>query len=144
MALPLFKSHSVLVLNGDSFCQVNLSEVWQWHCARRARVTLVLTEVPDAGRFGRVQIGPEGLIREFTEKDEVAALGWINAGIYFIHRLLLRKIPAWGAVSLEREMLPAWKQWGIHGYCVRSRFLDMGIPEAYRTAEHFFAGGRSV
>ncbi len=48
-------------------------------------------------------------------------------------------IPARGAVSLETEMFPFWQTWGIYGYCAREKFLDMGIPEAYRTAAEFFS-----
>jgi D-glycero-alpha-D-manno-heptose 1-phosphate guanylyltransferase len=139
LALPLVKSETLLVLNGDSFCPVSLKEVWRWHRARGARVSLVLTRVRDTGRFGRVQVQPNGLIHEFSEKDPSASPGWINTGIYFIDRRLLRMIPAWGVVSLEREMFPAWQRWGLYGYCARSRFLDMGVPEAYRTAAEFFS-----
>ncbi len=144
LALPLVKSETLLVLNGDSFCPVSLNEVWRWHRVRGSRVTLVLAEVRDAARFGRVRVQPNGLISEFTEKDASGSPGWINAGIYFIDRRLLRMIPAWGAVSLEQEMFPAWQRWGLYGYCARDRFLDMGVPEAYRTAADFFTGGDSL
>jgi D-glycero-alpha-D-manno-heptose 1-phosphate guanylyltransferase len=144
LALPLIQSDSVLVLNGDSFCPVSLAHVRRSHQARGARLTLVLAQVPDAGRFGRVEVHPNGLVREFAEKDATGSPGWINAGIYFIDRALLRMIPAWGAVSLEREMFPAWKRWGIYGYRAKARFLDMGVPEAYQTAGEFFTRGNSL
>ncbi len=144
LALPLIKSDTLLVLNGDSFCPVSLPEIYQWHRARGARVTLVLTRVSDSSRFGRVEVNPNGLIREFTEKDASGSPGWINAGIYLIQRLLLQMIPNWGAVSLEREMFPAWQRWGMYGYCAQTRFLDMGIPEAYKSAAEFFARGDSL
>ncbi len=144
LALPLVKSDTVLVLNGDSFCPVSLPAVRRQHRIRGARITLVLTHLDDTSRFGRVEVNPNGLVREFTEKGPSGSPGWINAGIYLIERLLLGMIPAWGAVSLEHEMFPVWQRWGIYGYCAQARFLDMGIPEAYETAAEFFPQGDSL
>jgi NDP-sugar pyrophosphorylase family protein len=36
-------------------------------------------------------------------------------------------------------MFPAWIGQGLYGYRSVGRFLDIGIPEAYATAEQFFA-----
>ena len=64
---------------------------------------------------------------------------WINAGIYLLNHRLLLTIPASGAVSLEREMFPAWIGQGLYGYRSEGRFVDIGTPEAYAVAEQFFA-----
>jgi len=178
LALPLFKAETVLVMNGDSFCQVNLRAFWAWHCARGADATLLLTRVPDTKRYGRVHVDADGLVLRFDEKDNKPVLersegsgpGWINAGIYLLNRRLLLTIPSgsknalrglpnprfWpgsddpgraksdlpipasGAVSLEREVFPAWISRGLYGYRSEGRFLDIGTPEAYAAAEQFF------
>src|SRR5262245_9203051 len=41
-ALPLFASDPILVLNGDSFCEVNLRRFVHYHFRSGARTTLVL------------------------------------------------------------------------------------------------------
>jgi NDP-sugar pyrophosphorylase family protein len=139
LALPLFESDSVLVMNGDSFCQANLRAFWAWHCARGADATLLLTKVPDTRRYGRVQVDENGLVLRFDEKGDKDGPGWINAGIYLLNHRLLLTIPASGAVSLEREMFPTWIGRGLYGYRSEGRFLDIGTPEAYALAEQFFA-----
>ena len=139
LALPLFKSDPVLVMNGDSFCQANLRGFWAWHCARGAEATLLLTEVPDTKRYGRVDVDADGLVLRFDEKNDKGGPGWINAGIYLLNHRLLPTTPANGAVSLERDMFPAWIGRGLYGYRSEGRFLDIGTPEAYAVAEQFFA-----
>jgi D-glycero-D-manno-heptose 1,7-bisphosphate phosphatase len=134
----------VLVLNGDSYCDVNLAAFLAWHRARRAQGSLVLTHVQETGRYGRVQVDAEGAVVSFIEKAQAlpgaaATPGWINAGIYLVSRKLLDSIPAIGSVSLERESFPTWVGGGLYGYQGGGRFLDIGTPEAFEAAQTFFA-----
>ncbi len=108
LALPLFNSNPVLVMNGDSYCDANLREFWLWHGARHARATLLLSKVLDTDRFGQVQVDRDGKVTDFKEKSSGQGPGWINAGIYLLSRDLLEEIPTNRPVSLEREIFPAW------------------------------------
>jgi D-glycero-alpha-D-manno-heptose 1-phosphate guanylyltransferase len=141
LALPLFNSNPVLVMNGDSYCDANLREFWLWHGARHARATLLLSKVLDTDRFGQVQVDRDGKVTDFKEKDSGQGLGWVNAGIYLLSRDLLAEIPANGAVSLERDVFPNWIGRGLYGFQSEARFMDIGTPEAYADAQSFFAGG---
>lgn len=139
LALPLFKVALVLVMNGDSFCQADLSALWTWHYERGAAATILLTEMLDAVRYGQVRVESDGRVRSFTEKGEGGGSGWINAGIYLIGRDLLYTIPVGRAVSIEKEMFPAWIDRGLYGHQGKGRFLDIGVPESYALADNFFA-----
>jgi D-glycero-alpha-D-manno-heptose 1-phosphate guanylyltransferase len=136
-ALPLLKSDTVLVMNGDSFCEADLKAFWAWHCAREADATLLLARVEDTRRYGRVRVDDDGFVLSFDEKDGTGGPGWINAGIYLVGRQLLLEIPPDRAVSLERTVFPEWIGRGLYGYRCDSRFLDIGTPEAYAAAERF-------
>ncbi|MGK7903148.1 MAG: nucleotidyltransferase family protein [Hormoscilla sp.] len=138
LALPLLKSESVLVMNGDSFCDVSFQEFWARHCIKKAEVTLALTKVPDTRRYGRVQVDTDGKVLSFEEKGNSSGAGWINAGIYLLQRQQLSEIPSTGSVSLEREMLPTWIRTGVYSYQANGRFIDIGTPESYAQAEEFF------
>ncbi len=140
LALPLLAAPDVLVMNGDSFCEVDLAAAWSWHAARRSEMTLVAVEVPDASRYGRVEIDAEDRVRRFAEKQQDGAPGWINAGIYLLARGRIAGLPAGRAVSLERDVLPAWAGEALYGYRVRGRFIDIGTPGAYSAASLFFRG----
>jgi NDP-sugar pyrophosphorylase family protein len=144
LALPLLDSDTVLVMNGDSFCEGNLRDFWTWSCERAADAALLLTHVPDTTRYGRVEVNADGRICGFREKDGQKASGWINTGVYLIKRSLLQMIPAERAVSLERDIFPSWVGLSLYGYCNNGRFLDIGTPEAFATAEQFFAAQVSV
>jgi D-glycero-alpha-D-manno-heptose 1-phosphate guanylyltransferase len=141
-ALPLFQTDPALVLNGDSFCDLNLSGFFQWHETHEARATLALVQMPKTQRYGRVDLGPDGDVIRFNEKGTESGAGWINAGIYLLTRPLLQAIPKEGPVSLERDLFPAWMGRGLYGYPGEGRFLDIGTPESYAIADEFFALGR--
>jgi NDP-sugar pyrophosphorylase family protein len=144
LALPLLTSDSVLVMNGDSLCQTRLDNFWASHSTRGANSTLLLTQVSDTSRYGRVHVDAEGRVIRFEEKNGKGGPGWINAGVYLLKRRLLEMIPASGAVSLEREMFPAWIGRGLYGYQSEGRFIDIGTPEAYGLAEQFFASEGTI
>jgi D-glycero-alpha-D-manno-heptose 1-phosphate guanylyltransferase len=141
LALPLFNFDRVLVMNGDSYCDANLGEFWRWHGARHARATLLLSKVLDTKRFGQVQVDRDGKVTDFKEKGAGQGWGWINAGIYGLSRDVLAEIPADRAVSLEREVFPNWIGRGLYGFQSEARFVDIGTPEAYASAQSFFATG---
>jgi NDP-sugar pyrophosphorylase family protein len=133
-------SDPVLVLNGDSYHDVNLSEMVRAHRQNQAVATLALCEVPDASRFGSVQIGPDGRMMSFLEKQPEERPGWINAGIYLMANELLGGLPPGRACSLEREVFPSLLGGRFFGFrSGNSEFIDIGTPASYRAASAFFA-----
>lgn len=138
-ALPLIRSEVVLVMNGDSFCDTDLKVFRTWHSARGAAATILLTEVADTRRYGRVRVDAEGRVLKFEEKAIDSGPGWINAGVYLCGRSLLEAVPTDCPVSLEREIFPVWIGAGLYGFRGDGRFLDIGVPEAYAQAERFLA-----
>ncbi len=139
LALPRFSSSSILVLNGDSYCQVDLEKFQAFSSSQQAGIGMVLAHVDDTARFGRVDLSSRGLVRAFHEKAAVAGPGWINAGIYLCRRELIEEIPPDRPVSLESEMMPIWiRQQLVHGFCTEGAFLDIGTPASYACAGAFF------
>jgi NDP-sugar pyrophosphorylase family protein len=139
LALPLLESEAVLVLNGDSFCGADLATFIEWHSERRARASILLAKMANTDRFGRVHVDHEGRVTGFEEKSPGRGPGLINAGVYLFEREMLRGIPAERPVSLEREIFPRWIAEGLYGCETEARFLDIGTPESFATAEEFFA-----
>ncbi len=127
-----------MVLNGDSYCDADLAAAWTEHRERRAPATLVLVEMADTSRYGRVEVDAGGVICRFTEKQESSTAGWINAGIYLLERARIEAIPPDRALSFERDVLPGWVGIGLRGHRVRARFIDIGTPQSYSAASRFF------
>lgn len=138
-ALPGLTGDRVLVLNGDSYCDVDLLDFQKFHAAQCTDASMVLVRVADSSRFGRVSVGVDGRIQRFEEKTPGAGPGWINAGIYCLSPGVIAGIPEGQAVSLEREVFPGLVARGMSGYQTEGQFLDIGTPESYAAAERFLA-----
>lgn len=134
LALPLFETDDLLVMNGDSYCSVDLNDFLLNHQKREAKVTIVLTKVIDPGRYGQVIVDDQGRIEQFIEKGKQNKPGWINAGIYLLRRNLLLTIPDNRPVSLEQEIFKIWIDQPIYAYFTYGTFVDIGTPEGYVSA----------
>jgi NDP-sugar pyrophosphorylase family protein len=137
LASSLLQSSHAMVFNGDSFCQLDIAGMVDFHNRQAAMGTIAVIGVPDAGRYGRVQMGPDQRILKFEEK-QAGGSGSINAGIYLVPSSALRTIPAGQPISLEREIFPVWVEQGLYAFEAEGPFLDIGLPETYAQASHFF------
>jgi NDP-sugar pyrophosphorylase family protein len=138
LALPLLLSDLILVMNGDSYIDANLKALSAVHRLRGAKATILLKEKKNTNRYGSVAVEEDGRIAQFVEKTKMEAPGWINAGVYLIHRSLLEAIPPDRAISLEEDLLPSWIGQGLYGFRSQGRFIDIGTPESFASAERFF------
>jgi NDP-sugar pyrophosphorylase family protein len=138
-ALPHLASPTVLLLNGDSYCDADLAAFARFHRAHGGAASLVLARVADAARFGQVRVGAGGRVVRFEEKGQSREPGWVNAGIYLLDRALVAAVPPARPASLERDLLPGWVADGrVFGLRCGGRFLDVGTPQSYAQAERFF------
>jgi D-glycero-alpha-D-manno-heptose 1-phosphate guanylyltransferase len=122
-----------LVLNGDSFLDIDLNSFLRFHRKHGNCATMAVVSVEDTSRFGTVQIGPEGRILSFVEKTGERAPGIINAGVYVFSNTVLEQIPK-GHASLERDVLPHLLEQGVYAFEQQGMFIDIGIPEDYARA----------
>lgn len=141
-ALPLLRTETILAMNGDSYASVDLALLAALHRRRMARATMLLAEVPDAARYGRVEIDEDASILRFAEKGE-AGPGLVNAGVYVLQRSVLAEIPEGREVSLERETFPSLVGTGFFGEPGTFAFMDIGTPESYAASSEFFQRARS-
>ncbi len=144
LAAAQVDSDPFLVMNGDSFVDLNLTAYLQWFQTVETAAALLLTEVADTDRYGRVEQKQSGQIISFVEKGCSSNRGWINAGAYLFRRSVLELIPTTGPWSLERALLPELLKNGLSGYRCPGRFIDIGTPESYQEAEQFFATGKEA
>ena len=121
-----------LALNGDSYLDQDPNALLADANTHKALVTMALTRVDEAERFGSVVIGQDGWVSAIREKDPTPSVRTINAGIYACSRQIIPWIGASGPASFEQETLPAIA--GAHrlrGLLSRGYFVDMGTPESY-------------
>lgn len=144
LALPNLKSEAILVMNGDSYCEVDLMDFFDFHLKKSADVSLIVKQLPSTDRFGRVNLDKEDRIINFKEKIKRSGEGYINAGIYIINRSLIDDINKNTKVSLEKEIFPKWIGKKIYGFKTKGYFIDIGTPKSYLNAEGFFRKKRFV
>jgi NDP-sugar pyrophosphorylase family protein len=137
-ALPRLNCDQLLVLNGDSFVEADLAAFALLHRERRAAFSLLLAEVPEVGRYGKVATDATGRIVGFCEKGGASGAGTINAGVYLLKRDLVAALPDNRAISLEREVFPGLIGRDFYGFDLGRRFIDIGTPESYREVGDFF------
>ena len=145
-AADLVKSESVLVMNGDSYTDADLSQFVQSFHEARADASLVVVPADARGDCGSVSIDSSGRLASFDEKRGPGYAPYVNAGIYMVSKKLLYGIPAMGSISLEKELFPRWLQQGknigtfvCHGECI-----DIGTPERYAVAQTMLANAEAV
>lgn len=127
---------AAIVVNGDTYIDVDLARLARAHSAARERgavATLTLAEMLDVGRYGTVELDDSAHVRRFREK-EPGATGWVNAGMYVIERDLVDRIPPGEVVSLERDVFPTALRDGmtLEAYAHDGRFTDIGTPSDLR------------
>lgn len=130
-----------LVTNGDSYCDLDLTEFWDAHRSSGLDVTLASVEVADGSRYGSLAWDASGRLTRFGEKVGRGSAGWINAGIYGFKPQFLERLSAAAPLSLERRVFPEWITRGINVFARQARFIDIGTPDSYITAQEFFVGG---
>lgn len=130
-AVSLIKSDSVLVLNGDTYYELDYKHFVKTCEEKESDMGIVLRRVPDVSRYGKIVL-KDDLIVGFDEKSEVSEPGIINGGVYFIKTKLIGDIPS-GKISLEKAMVPKWinENKKVLGFVSDAYFIDIGIPEDY-------------
>ena len=132
----LIDDEQFIVMNGDSFFDIEFKQLISFHEEKQAVVTISLAYAETIERYGHVEIGNDGEITKFVEKGNSGSSGYINGGIYILNSELINKIPL-GQVSLETEVLPNLINRGLFGMKFKSFFIDIGKPEEYQRTSSF-------
>src|SRR5579884_3694552 len=113
-----------LVMNGDSFLDLDLYSLLDAHRSFPRIATLAVAQVHDASRYGTVQI-QNGRLVGFLEKTGRSAPGIINAGVYVFDRSIFDYIPA-GWANLEQDVFPRIMDKGVFAVEQPGTFIDIG------------------
>ena len=125
-----------LLLNGDTYFEVDLPALTDFQCKTRAQWTFALTRRNGtAGGLG-VRLAQDGRVRELQGD-------LLNGGVCLVDPAL---IAGWQRhprrpLSIDGDLLPAALAAGtpIYGLECTGRFLDIGTPENYGRAAQLIA-----
>ncbi len=140
-AADLVMSDNVLVMNGDSYTNVDLRDVVSDYCESEADASVVVVSADDRTDCGFVRLDAARKVSSFDEKQPGSAVRYVNAGIYMLSSDLLRDIPPDHELSLEREVIPGWlkARKNLRGFIHSGICIDIGTPERYRSAQTLLA-----
>lgn len=129
-ALGMCRGKYAAVINGDTFYDVDLSEMQRLHESSGCPITLAAKKLPDVKRSGFLEI-KNGRLSGFAEKG-VSGEGLINGGIYFIDKNALDGIHeekfSFEKQVLEKLLMP------VRVCESDAYFIDIGIPEEFARA----------
>jgi D-glycero-alpha-D-manno-heptose 1-phosphate guanylyltransferase len=137
-SMPLIKTDTILVMNGDSYIDINLTDYLGWFQQKNALAAMLLKHLNNTARFGRVEVNDNNRILSFSEKRVGLGKGFINAGVYILKRSVLEMIPEGEIYSLETQLLPSLVDKEFYGLLCDGNFIDIGTPESYDNANSFF------
>ncbi|MDD5570233.1 MAG: nucleotidyltransferase family protein [Bacteroidales bacterium] len=138
-AMKYAKSNEVLILNGDSFFNINLKDFLSFHKKNKSGLTITLKFLKNVSRYGTVNIDKQNRIFGFLEKRTKTKSGYINGGIYLINKNIFKNTGLSGKFSFEKDYLEKYcHKRKIYGFVSKDYFLDIGIPEDYEKAQTEF------
>ena len=123
-----------LVMNGDSFLELDFRQFLSFHRAHGGIMSMAVRKVPNPARYGTVQSDAKNRVTGFVEKSENHGPGLINGGVYIFKRAVLQQIPD-GPASLEKDVFPNLLQSGVYALEQSGMFIDIGTPEDYARAQ---------
>ena len=130
-------TETVLVLNGDTYYNINVNAFYDAHRASKKNISLALKPLCDFDRYGNVELDKNHVVTEFCEK-KYCEQGHINGGIYLLKRRgLLDAMP--DKFSFESDFLqPQAKKGSVNGFVSDAYFIDIGVPADYERADREF------
>jgi D-glycero-alpha-D-manno-heptose 1-phosphate guanylyltransferase len=138
LAEPLLRDvDDFLVMNGDSFMEIDFRELIRFHRESGGIATMAVLQMKNEMRYGTVQITTAGRVSGFTEKGDGDSTGFVNAGIYVFDRRIFEQLPD-GPASLERDVFPKLLEHGVYASEQRGVFIDIGTPEDYVQAQDLY------
>ena len=140
-AAELIESEALLIMNGDSYTDLDLCQFVEEHRASGVDVSVVVVAADERDDVGSVRMDGSGRLTGFDEKQGSQAAAYVSAGIYMMSRALLNNIVPGIPVSVERDLFPQWLAEGkdIRAFVHSGACLDIGTPERYQLAQDVLA-----
>ena len=138
LACDRVHTRDVVVLNGDTYLELDFRAMLDLHARAGAEFTMAICHVPEVERYGALELD-DGIVREFLEKGR-SGPGWINGGTYVLSPALRARLSPRGAFSFEHDLLVP-EAGTIRPLAFRSSglFIDIGIPEDYAKVQQIFS-----
>lgn len=140
-----FGGEPLLVLNGDTVVDLDLSAVMESHGRRNGLVTMVVRADPDAEQWGPVELGPQQHVLRINGKGLPGPAEAVRmfAGVHLLHPRALRTLPSGKPSSIiEAYVAEILAGEAVYGYEMTGYWSDVGTPERYQAVQEDVRMGR--
>jgi mannose-1-phosphate guanylyltransferase len=133
-----FFTEDFLIVNGDTYSDIDYRQLMSDHKASRAMLTIVATD--QHKNKGGVLLMEQGRVTGFIRNphEDVQLNSFRHAGVYAASPRLFQYIPESMKVSLERETIPLLIQTRpetVSPFIVHQEFIDVGSFSSYEEAQ---------
>lgn len=143
-ALSYISGEPFFVFNGDSFCEINLGDFFNFHRTKDAHASMAIVDSPREDG-GSVAIDHNYQITNFSEKNKESKSNFINAGVYLMDKRIKNLMPSREVFSLEYDLFPRLTGTEkFFGFPAKGRVIDIGTPERYQEAINYFKNIKSI
>jgi NDP-sugar pyrophosphorylase family protein len=129
-ALPLLRSHTFFLVNGDTLTDVDLPAMLEQHRRTGALVTMALIPNPDPAKYGGVLLDAGGAVTSFTRRGTPGA-SWHFIGPQVVEAETFAALPDGVVSESVLGIYPrciAERPGSIRGFVCEARFRDIGTP----------------
>ncbi|MFC4767611.1 sugar phosphate nucleotidyltransferase [Effusibacillus consociatus] len=134
-----FLDETFLVISGDALTDFDLSLAIEYHKAKQAIGTLVLTQVEVPLEYGVVMTQEDGKIIRFLEKPSWSEVfsDTVNTGIYVLEPEILQFFEKGREFDFSKDLFPLVmdKNLPLYGYVADGYWSDVGNLTQYRQTQ---------
>jgi NDP-sugar pyrophosphorylase family protein len=138
-AAEMIDSPSIFVFNGDTFLDLDVKEMWDFHHESQALATIAVIRASRASRSCRMTLNQENKVVAVYGSNGAPENSpdklFVSAGAYLVSREFVDQVPPGRPVSIEKDMFPTTLDFGLYGFPTNGYFLDIGMPEGLARAQ---------
>jgi NDP-sugar pyrophosphorylase family protein len=134
------------VVNGKLLVDADLNELRARHESANAVATMLVREVPDAARWGAIDVAADGRVSGIIGQGRPSAHSCMFTGVHIVSPRLLDRLPPTGeSDSIRQAYLPALLDGDrIEGVLLRGYFHEHSTPERYLEGNWNVLAGRAT
>ena len=133
-SLKYCSEDDVLIVNADTFFDIDLRLFYSYHLENYSNCSLALKKMNNFDRYGVINLVHNKVV-SFEEKKYFIS-GLINGGIYILNLPKFKEHSFPKCFSFEKEYLERYTSIDqINGFEFNDFFIDIGVPEDYKIAQ---------
>ena len=136
-SLALTSEENILIINGDTFFDIDILKFYNEHLKNNNDVTLSLKLMKNFDRYGFVKTKNNGEVLSF-QKRQFCKRGMIDGGIYLIKKNIFNNIENSKVFSFNDFLTKNLNTLKVGSSHFDDLFIDIGTPEDFNKAQKIF------